>query len=151
MMVASSQSLPALHLKSETTLIQKSKGDCTHTYTDTVYSQLTQQNKVSQIIVKTVVFQLSITMPLKWNLLLLFFLLFLLIVWQCCDSELLLSAPPSAAPPTLPSSLHPVLPAGGAVRFPVLGAHLPTEQTARSVDPQLPGSEGVSLHIQHVL
>lgn len=68
------------------------------------------------------------------------------VVQQCAGGELLLSAPPSAAPSTLPTSLHPVLPAGGAGGGAVLGPHPPTQQTARPVAAQLPGSAGVSVN-----
>lgn len=65
---------------------------------------------------------------------------------QCCSGELLLSAPSSAPASTLPSSLHAVSAAGGAGRCRVLGAHPASEQTARSVAAELPGSARVSVH-----
>lgn len=79
----------------------------------------------------------------------LFHFLHHLVLQQCGGGELLLSAPPSAAPATLSPSLHSVLPAGGAGGGPVLGAHPPTQQTARPVSTQLPGSAGVSVQQTH--
>lgn len=128
MMETSSRTPLHLHLKADATLTQQSRGDCPHTHIHIQYKW--PVSKQIQLI----------SLPLL-------LLLLDLVVHQCYGGELLLSAPPSAAPSTLPSSLYPVLPAGGARGGPVLGAHPATQQTARPVAAQLPGRSGVSLHM----
>lgn len=76
-------------------------------------------------------------------------LLLLALPHQRGSGELLLAAPPDAAAATLPATLHPLLPAGGAPGRQVLGAHAAAQQAARPVAAQLPGSAGVSLANQH--
>lgn len=151
-MAALSQTLPPLHPKADTTLTQQNKGECQHTHThtridlkvvmviwaDTVVSCLLVSSSVSVMLKETsCILNLHLSLSLSSSS---------TFVLQCCSGELFLTASPSAAPSTLPSSLHAVLPAGGAGGGPVLGAHPPTQQTARPGAAQLPGSAGVSLY-----